>query len=437
MLLLSASFLLGACSTKGHEEKMKTQKEAEDEFVATLTAADSSAVLTLCTQCMDLLKAKETDKALDMLYSIDDAGIAKPLTIQQREALTKRFQRFPVIRYRLDYLSFSTQGNNDVKYKIEFTPRSDSDTPGSSMGFMFNPIKANGEWVKFQSSELAISYKTDKITITSDNRKWINCDQGIFIFNEKGTIDDKSDDESKLYTTFTDANGSIDVSGYYCVVEDKTGQVWIGTSRGPIICRNPRNSIDKISCERIVRTNNENGEPFYLLDGEKINAIAVDGGNRKWIGTQSSGVFLVSEDGMETIYNFTTANSPLPSNQVNTLAINQQTGEVFIGTEKGLVSYMGDATEGSEDYSDIYAYPNPVRPEQNDRVTIVGLMNDSNVKITDLKGNIIYQGKSAGGTFTWDCRRKGGGRVATGIYLVLSATPEAKESVVTKIMVVK
>ena len=147
MLLLSAGFLLGACSTKGHEEKMKTQKEAEDEFVATLTAADSSAVLTLCTQCMDLLKAKETDKALDMLYSIDDAGIAKPLTIQQREALAKRFQRFPVIRYRLDYLSFSTQGNNDVKYKIEFTPRSGSDTPGSSMGFMFNPIKANGEWV--------------------------------------------------------------------------------------------------------------------------------------------------------------------------------------------------------------------------------------------------------------------------------------------------
>ena len=144
MLLLSASFLLGACSTKGHEEKMKTQKEAEDEFVATLTAADSSAVLTLCTQCMDLLKAKETDKALDMLYSIDDAGIAKPLTIQQREALTKRFQRFPVIRYQLDYLSFSTQGNNDVKYKIEFTPRSDSDTPGSSMGSC-STHKANGD----------------------------------------------------------------------------------------------------------------------------------------------------------------------------------------------------------------------------------------------------------------------------------------------------
>ena len=173
------------------------------------------------------------------------------------------------------------------------------------------------------------------------------------------------------------------------------------------------------------------------MDGEQINAIAVDGGNRKWIATNSSGVFLVSDDGMETIAHFTTENSPLPSNQINSLAINQITGEVFIGTEKGLVSYMSDATEGSEDYSNVYAYPNPVRPEHGDKVTIMGLMDESNVKITDIRGNIIYQGKSAGGTFTWDCCKKGGRRVATGVYLVLSATPEAKESVVTKIMVVK
>lgn len=120
-----------------------------------------------------------------------------------------------------------------------------------------------------------------------------------------------------------------------------------------------------------------NDVPYNFLDGEQINAIAVDGGNRKWIATQSSGVFLVSEDGMETIENFTITNSPLPSNKINSLAINQLTGEVFIGTEKGLVSYMGDATEGKEDYSNVYAYPNPVRPKHSDRVTIVGLMNDS------------------------------------------------------------
>lgn len=297
-------------------------------------------------------------------------------------------------------------------------------------------LKTDGTWASFGFSDFTNAHKVDKITITSNNRKWINADEGILIFDDKGTIDDKSDDESHLYETFSDTNGTIDASGYYCVTEDKNGHVWIGTSRGPIVCTNPGNNINNISASRIVRTN-DNGEPYYLLDGEKINAIAVDGGNRKWIATNSSGVFLVSEDGMETISNFTTANSPLPSNQINSLTINQFTGEVFIGTEKGLVSYITDATEGNEDYSDIYAYPNPVRPEHNDRVTIVGLMNDSNVKITDIRGNIIYQGKSAGGTFTWDCRKRGGSRVATGIYLVLAATPEAKESVVTKIMVVK
>lgn len=305
-------------------------------------------------------------------------------------------------------------------------------------------LKADGTWASFNfSSERFTGVPlADKITITSDNRKWINVPYstgaGIFVFDDGGTIDDTGDDKYRLFTTFSDMNGTIDVSGYFCITEDKNGQLWIGTNRGPIVCENPRKSLDEISCKRITRPADEiNDVPYNFLDGEQINAIAVDGGNRKWIATQSSGVFLVSEDGMETIENFTTTNSPLPSNQINSLAINQLTGEVFIGTENGLVSYMGDATEGKEDYSNVYAYPNPVRPEHSDRVTIVGLMNDSNVKITDLRGNIIYQGKSAGGTFTWDCRSRKGGRVATGVYLVLSATPEAKESVVTKIMVVK
>ena len=300
-------------------------------------------------------------------------------------------------------------------------------------------LKADGSWKSFSFDGYKNVSMADKITITSNGYKWINSPygsvRGIFVFDDKGTIDDEGDDEYHFYSMFTDSNGNIDAGGYFCVTEDKEGQVWIGTNRGPIVCTNHKD-INNIRCTRIVRTNDD-GESYYLLDGEQINSIAVDGGNRKWIATNTSGVFLVSEDGMETIANFTTSNSPLPSNQINSLAINQTTGEVFIGTEKGLVSYMGDATQGSEDYSDVYAYPNPVRPEHGDHVTIAGLMENSNVKITDIRGNIIYQGKSKGGTFTWDCCRKGGGRVATGVYLVLSATPEAKESVVTKIMVVK
>lgn len=306
-------------------------------------------------------------------------------------------------------------------------------------------LKADGTWGSFNFSNIDNFTRVplaDKITITSDNRKWINVPYstgaGILVFDDGGTIDDTSDDQARFISTFSDINGTIDASGYFCITEDKNGQVWIGTNRGPIYCTNPKAKLEEIRCSRVIRPADEiNDVPYNFLDGEQINAIAVDGGNRKWIATQSSGVFLVSEDGMETIENFTTANSPLPSNQINSLTINQLTGEVFIGTENGLVSYMGDATEGKEDYSNVYAYPNPVRPEHSDRVTIVGLMNDSNVKITDLRGNIIYQGKSAGGTFTWDCRSRKGSRVATGVYLVLSATPEAKESVVTKIMVVK
>lgn len=303
-------------------------------------------------------------------------------------------------------------------------------------------LKTDGTWTSFKFNDFMNVRMADKITITSDNRKWINVpygnESGILIFDDNGTIDDTNDDEHRYVKSFSDINGTIDASGYFCITEDKNGQVWIGTNRGPIYCANPKAKLEEIRCSRVIRPADEiNDVPYNFLDGEQINAIAVDGGNRKWIATQSSGVFLVNEDGMETIENFTTTNSPLPSNQINSLAINQLTGEVFIGTEKGLVSYMGDATEGKEDYSDVYAYPNPVRPEHNDHVTIVGLMNDSNVKITDLKGNIIYQGKSAGGTFTWDCRSRKGGRVATGVYLVFSATPEAKESVVTKIMVVK
>ena len=262
---------------------------------------------------------------------------------------------------------------------------------------------------------------------------------GITVFNEKGTIDDTSDDVVNHFSLFSTANGdAISVSGYFCMAEDKNGNIWLGTNRGPIICPVPNRAIDdpdQIYCTRIIRE--LNGENSYFLDNVQINAIAVDGGNRKWLGTEGAGIFVVSEDGSETIENFTTDNSPLLSDVINSIAIDDVTGEVFIGTDKGIISYMGEATEGSESYSEVYAYPNPVRPQYGDKVTITGLMSDSNVKITDVAGHLIYQGKSLGGQLTWNCRSYRGERVASGVYLVLAATPEGKESVVTKIVVVK
>lgn len=310
-------------------------------------------------------------------------------------------------------------------------------------------LKADGTWAAMPyNNQISNAEMPDKILVTSWGDKWMNIPHndytGIFVFNEND-LNDTGDDNYHHYSSFPTSSGTaINVNNYYCTAEDKNGNIWIGTNRGPIICsassaRNAAKESNKVYCSQIVRYEEEDPTvpSGYFLDGEQVNTIAVDGGNRKWIGTETSGVFLVNEDGSETIENFTIENSPLLSNKINSIAIDDATGEVFIGTDKGLISYMGGATEGSESYSDVYAYPNPVRPEYADRVTITGLMNDSNVKITDMAGNLVYQAKSLGGQLTWNCRNTGGGRVATGIYLVLASTPEGKESVVTKIMVIK
>lgn len=309
-------------------------------------------------------------------------------------------------------------------------------------------LKADGTWSAMPYGDAIKNIEMlDKVLVTSWGDKWINIpykQPGVITFNEKN-MDDKGDDLYRYHTHFVNANGAvINVNSYYCLAEDKNGNIWIGTERGPIICpassaRKATQSESSVYCSQIVRYEDEEHTipSGYFLDGERVNAIAVDGGNRKWIGTESSGVFLVNADGSETIEHFTTDNSPILSNKINSLVVDDETGEVFIGTDKGLISYMGNATQGEESYSDVYAYPNPVRPEYADRVTITGLMSDSNVKITDLAGNLIYQAKSMGGQLTWNCRNAGGSRVATGIYLVLAATPEGKESVVTKIMIIK
>lgn len=304
--------------------------------------------------------------------------------------------------------------------------------------------KADGSWQAMPYDVLSNTGMPDKILVTSWGDKWMNIPHashlGIFAFNE-GDLSDSGDDVYHLYTSFQTRDGStVNVGAYYCLAEDLQGNIWIGTDRGPVVCpaaaaRYAAKDESRVYASQLVR--DEAGELSYFLDGERVNAIAVDGGDRKWIGTESSGVFLVNADGSETLENFTTANSPLLSNKINAISIDNETGEVFIGTDKGLISYMGGATEGKDSYSDVYAYPNPVRPEHADRVTITGLMGDSNVKITDLAGNLVYQGKSTGGQLTWNCRRNGGGRVATGVYLVFAATPEGKESVVTKIMVIR
>ena len=305
-----------------------------------------------------------------------------------------------------------------------------------------NVLKANGEWVGLYYPPINNADKIDKILITSRGHKWINIpydNAGIFVLDDNKTIDDTSDDKYQYYSRFKDAQSltgdNLSANEYLCVTEDKKGIIWIGSNIGPLKCNNPFDAIERpenLKCSRLTR----DGEAFFL-SGESITAIAVDADNQKWIGTASQGVFLVNEDGSETILNFNTDNSPLLSNTINSIAVNEKTGEVFFGTSNGLISYSSGVKSGVAPFSDVYAFPNPVRPEFNDRVTITGLTNNANVKITDINGNLIYQGRAVGNQMIWNCRSINGNRVATGVYLVLAATTDASESVVAKIAVVK
>ncbi|MDR1676072.1 MAG: hypothetical protein LBR86_06365 [Tannerella sp.] len=307
--------------------------------------------------------------------------------------------------------------------------------------------KADGTWISLYYPGITQAYFVDQILITSKGHKWVNvphssASPGILVFDDRGTLDDASDDAANYFPSFKSASGGVvDASAYYCMVEDLKGEIWIGTNKGPIICSVPARAIenpDNLYCTQIIREDETDSEQrYYFLNGEEVHAIAVDGGNRKWIGTTGSGVFLVSPDGSETLLHFNTDNSPLYSNNILSIAIDHQTGEVFFGTDKGLISYRGEAVAAGEHYSDVYAFPNPVRLAVDDQVIITGLVADSNVKITDLSGNLIYQGRSAGGQLAWNCRNRSGHRVATGIYLVLASAPGARESAVAKIAIVQ
>jgi ligand-binding sensor domain-containing protein len=176
-------------------------------------------------------------------------------------------------------------------------------------------------------------------------------------------------------------------------------------------------------------------ENRYLLRSEKITAIAVDGGNRKWMGTER-GVWLFSPTGEKLIYNFTADNSPLLSNVIRDIAINDQTGEVFFATDKGIVSFRSDATSSDGSFQSVKIFPNPVTSVFTGLVGINGLATDAIVKITDISGKLIWQTQANGGTATWNVRDYNGNRAQTGIYLVFAATQDGSESVVGKIAVV-
>ncbi|MDQ5930220.1 MAG: hypothetical protein QG594_2007, partial [Bacteroidota bacterium] len=181
----------------------------------------------------------------------------------------------------------------------------------------------------------------------------------------------------------------------------------------------------------------EDGLAQELMYQQGISDIVVDGANNKWIATFDSGVFLVSPDGQKTLNHFTKDNSPLPSNVINDIAINHTTGEVFIATTKGMVSFKGWATKANADLNNVFVYPNPVKPEHEGTVKITGLIDKANVKITDIEGNLVFETTSAGGTIEWDTTAFGKYKVASGVYMIFISAEDGVETKVKKVMIIR
>ena len=296
---------------------------------------------------------------------------------------------------------------------------------------------SNEEWHSFGMNQDINGLYFDEIIIDQANRKWgIIHEGGIFVYDDKNTISNNLDDEYKLLNTNT-GNGNLPSMKVYTITEDLDGEIWVGTDQGIAVFYYPELMFSgfDFDAQQILIQEGDYGQ--YLLDSERINCIKIDGANRKWIGTESSGLYLLSEDGTEQIHHFTKYNSPLFSDKVLDVAINQISGEVFIATDQGLISYRSDATKGEETQAATYIFPNPVRGEFEGNIAISQLVENALVKITDINGFLVYQTIANGGQANWNGRNFKNEKVGSGVYLVFSSDSNGLEKIVSKILFIK
>ena len=298
--------------------------------------------------------------------------------------------------------------------------------------------KTNGTWQTFDFSEFVPGNGTAaSVIVTQSGQKWVVLPRGggILVYQDNGTFAAPSNTNTVKMTT-EEGKGGLHNIDIYCAAEDLNGEVWVGTAEGPMVFYSPESIFGGSNWDARQVMIEQDGHTQVLLETEAITAIAIDGANRKWLGTSRSGVFLMSEDGTKQIYHFNEDNSPLFSNEIKNICIDQKTGEVFFGTAKGIISYKSTATEGGDIFADVYAYPNPVKQDYTGTIAVKGLVKDASVKITDISGNLIYSTKAEGGQAVWDGKGFNGKKAHTGTYLVYCSNEDGSRTYVTKIFII-
>lgn len=293
--------------------------------------------------------------------------------------------------------------------------------------------KPDGNIEKFRPPFALNQNAVGDIIIDDANQVWIVSPNGngLLILHYGNDLENKNDDQWRLFKQGIGA-GNLPTDNVLSMAKDHNGFIWIGTSSGIGIIQCPEQVFTSQGCEAILPVVQQGNFAGYLFKGEAVQSIAIDGANRKWIGTKN-GAWLISEDGEKTIERFTTENSPLVDNDVRNIVIDKNTGEVYFATSIGICSYRGTATGIDEKRPVVLAYPNPVPPGYEGTIAIRGLPANSIVKITELDGRLVYQTRALGEQAIWNGRNYRGQRVNTGIYLVFARSADGTETIVTKI----
>ncbi|MBR1711780.1 MAG: hypothetical protein IJ722_00020 [Alloprevotella sp.] len=309
-------------------------------------------------------------------------------------------------------------------------------------------LKPDGTWRGIYAEPLRKAPTLEKTFLDREGRLWVasrrsvsNHTSGLYCLDYNKTLDNPGDDISMFRSEcFNEDGAAMSIQGVYTICEDARGRLWVGCAGGLFVIDDPETWFDAdftLTQPKVPRNDGTNLAD-YLLDGIAVSAIAVDGADRKWIGTTENGLYLVSADGTEIIHHFTADETPLLSDNIYSLAVNSTSGEVMIGTDMGLCSYLSDASAPKSDLSKsgVRVYPNPVRPEYSGRVTISGLTHGADVLVTTVGGQAVARGTSAGGTYVWDVRDWKGERVSSGVYYIMVSTADARKGVVAKVVVI-
>lgn len=297
--------------------------------------------------------------------------------------------------------------------------------------------KPNNSWTLLDFEQFVVQPYLSKIIFDKADQAWVILARGygLMVYKDVNGLAQPNSSNTKLLSTAV-GNGHLPSTDIRSMCTDVEGHVWLGTSKGITVVYNPENVFTNNNFDAQQILIEQDGHVQILLENDVITALAVDGVNRKWVGTESSGVYCFSPDGQQEIFHFTAESSPLYSNFIKDIVTDETTGDVFIATERGIQSYRTAFIKGFDSYTNVHAYPNPVKPGYAGTVVITGLMDESDVKITDLSGNLVWTGKSQGGQIEWNLSTFGGKKASTGTYMIYCATSAGEQYATAKLLIV-